>query len=155
MMRIPTELIGEVADRLAIRGLVDAWAHCADRRKPGEQASLFVPDGTVVVYKGDPATTEPVQHLQGQAELAEAFTALETYDVTTHFNGQSVIALDGERATAESYCLAHQVRVEDGQPTLTVKAIRYLDTFVRHDGQWLFAERRIVTDWADKRQTAR
>jgi SnoaL-like domain len=153
-MPTPTELIGEVADRLAIRGLVDEWSHCADRRKPREQAALFVADGTVVVYRGDPETTAPVQQLRGRAELAEAFAALETYEVTTHLNGQTVITLDGERATAESYCLASQVRAEDGPTTLTVKAIRYLDTFVRHEGQWLFAERRIVTDWADKRRIA-
>jgi SnoaL-like domain len=142
---------GEAADRLAIRGLIDAWAHCADRRTPHEQAALFVPDGTVIVYQGDPATTEPIQRLRGRAQLAEAFTALDNYDVTTHFNGQSTIALDGDRATGESYCLAHHVFVEDGQRTLMVISIRYLDTFTRGDKGWLFAERRLVTDWMDKR----
>jgi hypothetical protein len=52
-MTSPDILTGDAADRLAIRGLVDAWAHCADRRKPQQQAELFVPDGTVAVYQGD------------------------------------------------------------------------------------------------------
>jgi SnoaL-like domain len=30
----------------------------------------------------------------------------ETYDATTHFNGQSTITLDGDHATAETDCLA-------------------------------------------------
>ena len=89
--------------------------------------------------------------LRGHAQLAEAFTVLDTYDVTTHFNGQSTIALDGDRAIGESYCLAHHVFVEDGQRTLMVISIRYLDTFTRGDKGWLFAERRLVTDWTDKR----
>ena len=29
--------------------------------------------------------------------------------------------------------------------------IRYLDTFTRGDKGWLFAERRLVTDWMDNR----
>jgi hypothetical protein len=32
------------ADRLAIRELVDAYAHCADRRLAEEQKSLFTED---------------------------------------------------------------------------------------------------------------
>lgn len=144
-------LTGDAADRLAIRGLVDAWAHCADRRMREEQAALFTADGKVIVYMGDPANSEPVQRLQGRAELAEALKVLETYDATTHFNGQSTITLDGDRATAETYCLAHHLWVEDGQRTLMVMSIRYFDRFVRQDGEWLFAERQLIADWTDKR----
>jgi SnoaL-like domain len=150
-MTSPDTLTGEAADRLAIRGLVDAWAHCADRRKPQQQAELFVPDGIVTVYQGDPAASEPVQQLRGHTELAEAFKVLGNYDATTHFNGQSTITLDGDRATGETYCLAHHLWAENGQRILMVMSIRYLDTFVRHDGQWLFAERQLITDWTDKR----
>jgi hypothetical protein len=92
-----------------------------------------------------------VQRLQGRAELAEALKVLETYDATTHFNGQSTITLDGDRATGETYCLAHHLWVEDGQRTLMVMSIRYLDRFVRQDGEWLFAERQLIADWTDKR----
>jgi hypothetical protein len=144
-------LTGEAADRLAIRGLVDAWAHCADRRKPQQQAQLFVPNGTVAVYLGDPAASEPVQRLRGHAELAEAFKVLGNYDATTHFNGQSTVTLDGDRATGETYCLAHHLWNDNGQRMLMVMSIRYLDTFVRQDGRWLFAERQLITDWTDKR----
>jgi hypothetical protein len=141
----------EAADRLAIRSLIDAWAHCADRRLPGQQADLFIADGTVAVYAGDPASSQPVRRIRGRAELAEAFKILDNYDVTTHFNGQSTITLDGDRAVGESYCLAHHLWVENGQRMLTVMSIRYLDAFARHDGRWLFAERQLVTDWTDQR----
>jgi hypothetical protein len=146
--------IQEAADRAAIQDLVDAWAHFADRREPERQAALFTTDGVVSVYAGDPATNEPLQRVQGQAALAEAFHVLDTYDVTSHVTGQSTITFQDGGATGETYCLAHHLWVEDGQRTLMVMSIRYLDTFVRHGDGWLFAERQLVTDWTDKRPSS-
>jgi SnoaL-like protein len=40
----------EAADRLAIRELVEAYAHCADRRDAKGQMSLFTPEAHFVVY---------------------------------------------------------------------------------------------------------
>jgi hypothetical protein len=40
----------EAADRLAIRRLVEAYAHCADRRDAKGQMALFTPDTHFVVY---------------------------------------------------------------------------------------------------------
>jgi hypothetical protein len=34
-----------------------------------------------------------------------------------------------------------------------IAAIRYLDTFVKQDGVWLSAERRLMVDWTDTRPT--
>jgi SnoaL-like domain len=39
----------EMADRLAIRELVDAYAYCADRRDATGQMALFTPDTHFVV----------------------------------------------------------------------------------------------------------
>ena len=40
----------EAADRLAIRELFDAYAHCADRRDAEGQKSLFTEDTHFLVY---------------------------------------------------------------------------------------------------------
>jgi SnoaL-like domain len=40
----------EAADRLSIRELVEAYAHCADRRDAKGQMSLFTTDTHFVVY---------------------------------------------------------------------------------------------------------
>ena len=40
----------EAADRLAIRELVEAYAHCADRRDAKGQMALFTADTHFVVY---------------------------------------------------------------------------------------------------------
>jgi hypothetical protein len=140
---------GEAADRLAIRELVDAYAHCADRRDATGQMALFTEDTRFLVFY-DPTSPAPSQELHGRQSLAPVFDDLNQYAATMHFNGQSTVALDGDRAAGESYCLAHHLRVtEDGQRTLMVASIRYLDEFVKEDGQWLFAERRLMVNWID------
>jgi hypothetical protein len=46
-------------------------------------------------------------------------TALNAYAATMHFNGQSMVELDGDRATGEASCLAHHLtEAEDGSRTL-------------------------------------
>lgn len=49
----------EAADRLSIRELVEAYAHCADRRDAKGQMSLFTADTHFVVYMNakDPTLT--------------------------------------------------------------------------------------------------
>ena len=130
----------EQANRLAIRKLVDAYAHCADRRDADGQRSLFTEDTHFVVYM-DGQGSEPTQVLDGREALTPVFDDLNRYQATMHFNGQSTIALDGERATGESYCIAHHLFTENGERKLMIAWLRYGDTFVKVDGAWLFAER--------------
>src|SRR5580658_9413050 len=101
----------EAADRLAIRELVEAYAHCADRRDAIGQMALFTEDTHFVVYINakDP---KPSQELHARAALAPVFAELNRYEATTHFVGQSTIfTLTKDRGTGEAYCLAHHVRV--------------------------------------------
>ncbi len=142
----------EAADRLAIRELIDAYAHCADRRDASGQMALFTEDAHFVVFMGIGAT-EASQDFHRRDELAPVFAHLNIYEATTHFNGQSTVTIDGDRATGESYCLAHHVLVSEGNRTLMVASIRYLDTFVKQEGAWLFSERRLMVDWTDTRPT--
>ena len=97
--------------------------------------------------------TEPTQELSGREALTPVFDDLNRYEATTHFNGQSTVALDGDRATGESYCLAHHLFTEDGERKLMVASLRYLDTFVKSDGTWLFAERKLYVDWTETRDS--
>jgi hypothetical protein len=142
----PTEL----ADRLAIRELVDAYAHCADRRLAEKQKSLFTEDTHFVVYM-DGQGSGPTQVIDGREGLTPVFQDLDRYEATQHFNGQSTIALDGDRATGESYCIAHHLFTEDGERKLMLAHLRYGDTLVKLDGAWLFAERKLYVDWTETR----
>ena len=139
----------EASDRLAIRELVDAYAHCADRRDAKGQMALFTTDTRFLVFM-DRTSDQPSQELHGRESLAPVFDNLNTYDATMHFNGQSTTALDGDHATGESYCIAHHIYDVDGQRTLMKAHIRYLDQFAKQpDGTWLFAERRLMVDWTE------
>src|SRR4030095_7559954 len=102
----------EVAVLLAIRELVETYAHCADRRDAKGQMSLFTVDTHFVVYMNAKDPT-PSQELHSREALAPVFAALNQYDATTHFVGQTTIStLSGDRATGEAYCLAHHVTVD-------------------------------------------
>ena len=140
----------EYPDRLAIRTLVDAYARCADRRDAEGQKALFTEDTHFVVYM-DGEGSEPSQELNGREALTPVFADLNQYQATTHFNGQSTIVLDGERATGESYCLAHHLKTEGGERSLMIASLRYHDTFVKRAGAWLFAERKLYVDWIETR----
>ena len=140
----------EAADRLAIRELIDAYAHCADRRDATGQMALFTEDTAFHVFM-DSGSSEPTYVLHGRHALAPVFADLNQYQATTHFNGQSTIRLDGDRATGESYCIAHHLTLKGEKRTLMLASIRYLDQFVKLDGAWLFAERRLIVDWTDTR----
>ena len=141
----------EAADRLAIRELIEAYAHCADRRDAKDQMALFTEDTHFVVYMNTKDPT-PSQELHSREALAPVFAELNKYDATTHFVGQSTIfTLTPDRATGEAYCLAHHVTVDGGKRRLMVASLRYLDTFVKIDGGWFFSERRHYVDWMEER----
>jgi hypothetical protein len=144
----------EAADRLAIRELVEAYAHCADRRDAKGQMALFTPSTHFVVYMdaGDPA---PTQEIHSRDALAPVFDDLNRYAATQHFVGQSTIfTLTDDRATGEAYTMAHHLSVEGDKRSLMVAALRYMDTFVKLDGAWLFAERLLYVDWLEQRALA-
>jgi SnoaL-like domain len=108
----------EAADRLAIRELVEAYAHCADRRDAKGQMALFTPDTDFVVYMNakDPA---PSQELHTREALAPVFDDLNKYAATMHFVGQStILTLTNDRATGEAYTLAHHLTVEGAKRRL-------------------------------------
>src|ERR1700675_313981 len=137
----------EAADRLAIRELVEAYAHCADRRDATGQMSLFTPDTHFVVYM-NAKDAKPSQELHSREALAPVFADLNKYQATMHFVGQStIVTLTGNRAMGEAYTLAHHVTIEGGKRSLMIAALRYSDQFVKIDGAWLFSERLLYVDW--------
>jgi hypothetical protein len=141
----------EAADRLAIRELIEAYAHCADRRDAKGQMALFAADTHFVVYMNakDP---KPSQELHSREALAPLFAELNQYQATTHFVGQSTIfTLTADRGTGEAYCLAHHITIKVGKRRLMLASLRYYDTFVKMDGGWLFSERLLYVDCVDER----
>jgi len=136
----------EAADRLAIRELVEAYAHCADRRDANGQMALFTKNAHFLVYMNakDP---KPSQELHSREALAPVFADLNKYDATMHFLGQTtVLTLTGDRGTGETYCMPHHLTIDGEKRRLMIAALRYYDTFEKVDGAWLFAERLLYVD---------
>jgi ketosteroid isomerase-like protein len=141
----------EAADRLAIRELIEAYAHCADRRDAKGQMALFTPDTHFVVFM-DAKNPAPPQELHSREALAPVFADLNQYAATMHFVGQSTIfTLKGDRATGQAYCIAHHLSVDGEKRRLMVAYLRYRDAFVKIDGTWLFTERLLYVDWLEQR----
>jgi hypothetical protein len=141
----------EAADRLAIRELVEAYAHCADRRDAKGQMALFTADTHFVVFMSakDP---KPSQELHSREALAPVFADLNQYAATMHFLGQTtILSLTSNRCTGETYCMPHHLTIKEGKRRLMIAALRYTDTFVKVDGAWLFAERQLYVDWIEER----
>src|ERR1700745_3413352 len=110
----------EVADRLAIRELVEAYAHRADRRDAKGQMWLFTADAHFVVYMNakDP---KPSQELHSREALASVFADLNKYAATMHFLGQTtVLTLTSDRGTGETYCMPHHLTVDGGKRQLMI-----------------------------------
>ena len=142
---------GEGADRLAIRELIEAYAHCADRRDAKGQMALFTADTHFVVYM-NAKVPAPTQELHSREALAPVFDELNQYAATMHFLGQTtILTLTSDRGTGESYCMPHHLTIDGGKRRLMIAALRYTDTFVKKDGTWLFAERLLYVDWIEER----
>ena len=141
----------EAADRLAIRELVEAYAHCADRRDAKSQMALFTEDAHFVVYM-DAKDPKPSQELKSREALAPVFADLNQYAATMHLLGQStILTLSDDRATGEVYCMPHHLTIDGPKRSLMIAALRYADTYVKQDGVWLYAERLLHVDWIEQR----
>ena len=58
------------------------------------------------------------------------------------------------RVTGESYTIAHHLFTDDGERKIMIASLRYLDTFVKIEGRWYFAERKLLLDWSETRPSS-
>jgi uncharacterized protein (TIGR02246 family) len=140
-----------VADRTALRDLVDAYARHVDRRDAQSVASLFTVDGRLVSRLHNAAGDAPIVR-RGRHEIAAALVAgLDRYVATTHIVGGHVVTVDGDGAIGDTVCLAHHVYESSGARRMLVMAVRYADTYARQVEGWGFAERQLSLDWREDR----
>ena len=88
--------------------------------------------------------------MQRRESLTPVFADLNRYEATMHFNGQSTVTFDGDRATGDSYTIAHHVFTEAGLRKMMVAGS---DTSrVRQDRRERhFAERKLILEWSETR----
>lgn len=134
-----TRIMGELADREAIRECLYRYARGVDRLDADMVRSAYWPD-CIDEHMG----------FTGNAEefIAWSFPIMESMDQTMHLIGNVLITLNGDEADAESYFYGiHRVNLPDQGKSDVIGAGRYLDRFAKHDDEWRIARRLVVTDW--------
>jgi len=138
----------EIADREAIRDLIDGYAYCADTRDAKGQMALFAEDAIFRVYM-DASQEEPSEVINSREGLAPVFENLNTYVATMHFNGQSKIILSGDTATGLAYCFANHLTIDGDEKKLMIAAINYSDEFIKIKDKWFFKKRDLKVKWIE------
>jgi uncharacterized protein (TIGR02246 family) len=138
------ERLRAIEDREAIWALICELASCIDRRDFPGFAGLFSTDGALQTVLGPPSRGPA----EIQAFLEGALDRPAEHQGSYHHVTNCVIAVDGDRATAESRW-TNVGRDADDQPVVAMTG-HYDDEFVREDGRWRFAARTILNDipWA-------
>jgi uncharacterized protein (TIGR02246 family) len=127
--------LAALADREAIRALLDRYAIAVDRKDLAMVAGCFTED---CAYDG----------ALGQGTIADALRTLASafgrYERTLHVTGTQLVELAGDRANAETYCVAYHVLPGGAQHTV---GVRYLDALLRTDDGWRIRARVVRTEW--------
>src|SRR5579863_336899 len=88
----------ELEDRIAIRELIDQYTYTADTRDAEGQMAIFTEDTNFEVYMDEQVPT-PTYVITGRDNLRPVFDDLNQYFSTMHFNGQSTVKPNGDKAT--------------------------------------------------------
>jgi uncharacterized protein (TIGR02246 family) len=133
--------MNSVEDRIAIADLVNTYAQSVDHKDTDGVAALFCEDGELVVYV-EPGSDEP-RRITGREAVRESLSDLQRYSATFHAIASHTATVDGDRATAETGCIAHHITGAEGEQRDRVWYLRYSDTLVRQSGTWCFARREL------------
>jgi len=138
-------------DIAALNQLAYRYAAAVDARNLDLFRTVFTPDARLRAY--NPGESEPFNDIRGHDEMIRVNQILESmYDQTMHMMTNHLVKVDGDKASGQVLCSArHLPKGEDG--VLTIQ-IRYEDEYVRQDGEWKIADRRLYFLWAEKSETA-
>lgn len=139
----------ELADRVALKELIDSVSILGDKKDFNSQVQLFTENGVSETWEGGSLLLK----LEGRKAMEEAFNKfLESFDAVYHFNGQQVVSINGDTAAGTVYCMAALTSIEDSKNMITTIGIRYEDNYLRTDSGWLIARRVGIFDWQEKRE---
>lgn len=128
----------EIADRLALRELVERYAKIPDNRDYALVDALFTEDAELV----GPGFT-----MQGREQIRAAMQAIEQYSATLHCVHNHDLQLAGDAAEGETYCVANHLFEKGGVPHKLDWGIRYSDRYRREAGVWRIARRELRVVW--------
>jgi uncharacterized protein (TIGR02246 family) len=130
----------KLADREAIRDVLNRYARAVDRLDADLLRSVFHPDAH---DDHGPFQGSPEEFI----EWVVPFLRSE-YVATSHHLTSQNIELDDDVAYTETYAVVSQYRMREGERYESVSNARYIDRLERRDGEWRIADRLVVTDSA-------
>ncbi len=108
----------ELEDKEAIRALAYLYARAVDRRDFESLAQLFLPEGILI---------GPQFEMCGRQVIEDEMKSVSYFKSTQHCVHNQLVELQGDRAEAETYCVAyHIIETRDVQSKMDW-GIRYLD----------------------------
>ena len=135
-------------DHFAVIELLAAYARAIDSGRAGDYADNFLPDAVLDLVGG--------RSLNGRDAIREWVSGLIDSghvggDPATlrHFVGLPRIEGEGDRCTAQTYCV-----ILDYDPARNIRSPlvgRYEDVIVKVDGQWRFQHRIIHSELSGRR----
>ena len=146
--------MSSVEDLVALRRLADLYCSAVDDGDAKRMASLFADGGELVVYApgARPGKGEPLRRWGGAENFERLLTTLEqNYVRWVHFLGNHWAEVNGDQAFGEAYLLACHLRGGEGAQEEEVAVIRYVDRYVRVDGNWRFGQRNACRQWTTVR----
>lgn len=136
----------EIEDKMAIKNVVDRFSNLADAKEIDQQVLLFTEDGVVESISNGNQSSK----LIGRQQLKQVFSGfLSGFHTVYHHNGQQTIDLQGENASATSYCHVILVGDQEGKTMKTTLYTIYKDEFVKENGQWLIKHRTSNFVWRE------
>lgn len=130
----------DVLAEAAIKDVQMRYCRAVDRMDFDLLESCFHPDATADYgfFKGG---------IDGFVAMAKE--SLKAFLSTTHFTGNQVVDVAGDKAWAEHYTLAtHRCPKDEHGPLRDfATSVRYADRFARRNGDWRIAERLLILDW--------
>jgi SnoaL-like domain len=130
----------ELVDKQQIRDLLMRYARGVDRDDWELVKACFTPDATDDhgVVKGS------IDNL-----VTQASAALAPFRGSMHMMCQQYIEVDGDTARGEVYALTSRIQdaAEGDGEEETFSGLRYVDRYVRKEGEWKIAERVTTLEW--------
>lgn len=139
--------IQELADKIALKELIDNISILGDKKDFENQVQLFSENAISETI----AEGKMVLKLEGRKEMAPAFeNFLQEFETVYHFNGQQSVTIEGANAKGTCYCLISLIGYENGKKMKTTIGATYDDEYVRVNNQWLVSKRVGQFNWQDK-----
>jgi ketosteroid isomerase-like protein len=130
--------IEDMLAKEAIRNLVGQYCRAVDRNDLDLLRSLYWED----------ALDEHGYNKSNTAkEFIDRIPEFTGINFIQHNVTSQVIVVNGDEAEGESYVLAYHNYMTENGPAVMMIGGRYLDRYLRKDGEWRIQHRKCTTDW--------